>query len=130
MAPDAYPTVRRDDSVAEVNPEADERCNGPGEGFNLNLPLAHGAGGAAMEAAVAEAGKAIRDFGADAVVIALGYDAHKDDPIGVLKLEASDFGTIGRQVKGFGLPTLVVQEGGYAIDAIGDCLDAFLGGFK
>ena len=28
------------------------------------------------------------------------------------------------------LPTLVVQEGGYAIEAIGDCLDAFLGGFK
>ena len=109
---------------------ADERGNGPGEGFNLNLPLAHGAGGAAMEAAVAEAGKAIRDFGAEVVVIALGYDAHKDDPIGVLKLEAADFGTIGRQVKGFGLPTLVVQEGGYAIEAIGDCLDAFLGGFK
>ena len=71
-----------------------------------------------------------REFGAEAVVIALGYDAHKDDPIGVLKLEASDFGTIGRQVKAFGLPTLVVQEGGYAIEAIGDCLDAFLGGFK
>ena len=24
----------------------DERGNGPGEGFNLNLPLPHGAGGA------------------------------------------------------------------------------------
>lgn len=109
---------------------ADERGNGPGEGFNLNLPLAHGGTGAAMEKAVEEAGRAIRDFGAEALVLALGYDAHKDDPIGVLKLEASDFGTVGRQVKAFGLPTLVVQEGGYAIDAIGDCLDAFLGGFK
>ncbi len=60
----------------------------------------------------------------------LGYDAHKDDPIGVLKLEAADFGPIGERVKALGLPTLVVQEGGYAIEAIGDCLDAFLGGFK
>ena len=51
-------------------------------------------------------------------------------PIGVLKLEAADFGTIGERVKALGLPTLVVQEGGYAIEAIGDCLDAFLGGFK
>jgi len=33
-------------------------------------------------------------------------------------------------VKALGLPTLVVQEGGYAIEAIGECLDAFLGGFK
>jgi acetoin utilization deacetylase AcuC-like enzyme len=108
----------------------DERGNGPGEGFNLNLPLAHGTGGAAMKVAVERAGEAIQKFGADALVIALGYDAHKDDPIGVLKLEAADFGTIGAQVKAMGLPTLVVQEGGYAIEAIGGCLDAFLGGFK
>lgn len=108
----------------------DERGNGPGEGFNLNLPLAHGAGGAEMAAAVDKAGQAIRDFGADVVIVALGYDAHKDDPIGVLKLDDADFGTIASKVKAFGLPTLVVQEGGYAIEAIGDCLDAFLGGFK
>ncbi len=108
----------------------DERGNGPGEGFNLNLPLPHGAGGAAMAAAVDRAGEAIKAFGADVVIVALGYDAHKDDPIGVLKLDAADFGTIASKVKGFGLPTLVVQEGGYAIEAIGECLDAFLGGFK
>lgn len=108
----------------------DERGNGPGEGFNLNLPLAHGAGGAEMEAAVRRAERAMRDFGAEVLVVALGYDAHKDDPIGVLKLEASDFGTIGRLVRGIGLPTLVVQEGGYAIEAIGECLDAFLAGVK
>jgi len=109
---------------------ADERGNGPGEGYNLNLPLAHGAGGAAMAAAVEQAAEAIRAFGAEALVVALGYDAHKDDPIGVLKLQSADFGTIGAQVKAMGLPTLVVQEGGYAIEAIGECLDAFLGGFK
>lgn len=108
----------------------DERGNGPGEGFNLNLPLAHGAGGAEMAAAVDRAGEAIKAFGADVVIVALGYDAHRDDPIGVLKLDAADFGTIATKVKSFGLPTLVVQEGGYAIEAIGECLDAFLGGFK
>lgn len=108
----------------------DERGDGPGEGFNLNLPLAHGAGGPEMAAAVDTAAGAIKAFGADALVVALGYDAHKDDPIGVLKLESADFGTIGSQVKAIGLPTLVVQEGGYAIEAIGECLDAFLEGFK
>jgi hypothetical protein len=29
-----------------------------------------------------------------------------------------------------GLPTVVVQEGGYAVDAIGDCLTAFLDGAR
>jgi acetoin utilization deacetylase AcuC-like enzyme len=108
----------------------DEYGDGPGEGCNINLPLAPGAGGAEMAAAVERAGRAIREFHAEALIVALGYDAHKDDPIGVLKLEAADFGTIGAQVRALGLPTLVVQEGGYAIEAIGQCLDAFLGGFK
>lgn len=106
---------------------SDETGNGPGEGFNLNLPLRHGAGGAEMAAALDKAGDAIRAFGAEALVVPLGFDAHKDDPIGVLKLESADFAAIGTKVKALALPTLVVQEGGYAIEAIGNCLDAFLG---
>ena len=109
---------------------ADERGNGPGEGYNLNIPLPPGSGGAQMAAAVDAAGEAIRSFGAEVLVVALGYDAHKDDPIGVLELESADFGTVGEKVRGIGLPTLVVQEGGYAIEAIENCLDAFLQGFK
>jgi acetoin utilization deacetylase AcuC-like enzyme len=107
---------------------AGETGHGEGKGFNLNLPLAHGSGGDAMAAAIDAAAIRIRAFGTQALVLALGFDAHRLDPIGVLKLEAEDFGRIGAQVGAFGLPTLVVQEGGYAIDAIGDCLSAFLAG--
>lgn len=108
---------------------ASETGHGAGEGFNLNLPLAHGAGASAMMAALETAMERARAFGADVVVLALGFDAHRDDPIGVLKLDAKDFGDIGIRLKSLDLPTLVVQEGGYAIEAIGGCLDAFLGGF-
>ena len=108
---------------------ASETGFGAGEGFNLNLPLPHGAGGDAMAAAVEAASARIAGFGAEALVVALGYDAHRLDPIGVLALEAVDFARIGRQVRALGLPTLLVQEGGYAIDAIGDCLGAVLDGF-
>ncbi|WP_342359068.1 histone deacetylase family protein [Terrarubrum flagellatum] len=101
---------------------------GAGVGFNLNLPLAHGATGDAMTVAIDKASAKIRAFGADALVVALGYDAHEKDPIGALKLQSRDFAVIGERVRALGLPTLIVQEGGYAIDVIGDCLDAFLGG--
>ena len=101
---------------------------GAGEGFNVNLPLAHGSGGSAMMSAVETACRRIQEFKADAVVVALGFDAHARDPIGVLKLEAPDFGDIGARVRALSLPTLVVQEGGYAIDVLGDCLAAFLRG--
>jgi acetoin utilization deacetylase AcuC-like enzyme len=108
---------------------ATETGAGAGEGFNLNLPLPHGSDGAAMGAAVGIACERIRAFAPDAIVVALGYDAHRLDPIGVLTLDAADFAPIARAVGALRRPTLVVQEGGYAIDAIGDCLDAFLGAF-
>jgi acetoin utilization deacetylase AcuC-like enzyme len=109
---------------------ANETGYGAGEGYNLNLPLQPGAGGAEMNAALDTAIARVRAFGADALVVALGFDAHRDDPIGILKLEAKDFGSVGTKMQSLGLPTLVVQEGGYGIDAIQDCLDAFLTGFK
>ena len=104
-----------------------ERGHGAGEGFNLNLPVAHGSAGDAMLAAVDRALAAIDTFEADVLVVALGFDAHARDPIGVLKLESEDFAGIAARVRGLSLPAVVVQEGGYAIDAIGDCLAAFLG---
>jgi len=107
---------------------AAETGRGPGEGFNLNLPLAHGSGGEAMNRAIKTAGERIVAFGAQALVVPLGFDAHRLDPIGVLTLEAEDFGRIGALVRALGLPTLAVQEGGYAIEAIGDCLESFLEG--
>jgi acetoin utilization deacetylase AcuC-like enzyme len=103
-----------------------EQGVGGGEGFNVNLPLAHGSGGQAMHAAVDRACERIRAFQADALVVALGFDAHARDPIGVLSLQAEDFGGIAARIAALGVPTVIVQEGGYAVDAIGDCLRAFL----
>jgi acetoin utilization deacetylase AcuC-like enzyme len=109
---------------------AGERGCGAGEGFNLNLPLPHGAGGEAMAGAIETASERIRGFAPQALVVALGFDAHWLDPIGVLKMEAQDFSRCGALARTLHLPTLVVQEGGYALGAIGDCLGAFLDGLS
>jgi acetoin utilization deacetylase AcuC-like enzyme len=103
---------------------------GAGEGFNLNLSLAHGAGVDAMAAAIETASERIRAFAPQALVVALGFDAHRLDPIGVLKLEARDFARCGALVRALRLPTLIVQEGGYALGAIGECLGTFLDGIE
>jgi acetoin utilization deacetylase AcuC-like enzyme len=105
-----------------------EQGFGPGDGYNVNLPLPHGSTGEVMHAAVDRAIERIRAFNAEAMVVALGFDAHARDPIGVLKLDSEDFAGIAERVKALGVPTLVVQEGGYAVEAIGDCLRAFLRG--
>lgn len=105
---------------------ANERGVGDGDGGNLNLPLPHGSTGGGMLAAVDQALDAIARFDPGAVVVALGFDAHARDPIGVLKLEVDDFAAMAVKVKTLARPTLIVQEGGYAIDVIADCLTAFL----
>ena len=108
---------------------SDEIGFGDGEGYNLNLPLRHGARQDEALAVIEVAHRKAHDFGAEVLVVALGFDAHKDDPIGVLALETDDFAFLGKACRDFELPTLIVQEGGYAIHAIGESLAAFFRGF-
>jgi len=108
---------------------ADEEGVEAGAGFNLNLPVAPGTGDAIFLEAVDTGLARIRDYGAEALVLSLGYDAHQDDPLSKLKVTTDAFRAIGAKVRAFGLPTLVVQEGGYQVSIIGDCLGQFLDGF-
>jgi acetoin utilization deacetylase AcuC-like enzyme len=109
---------------------AHERGAGAGDGFNLNLPLPHGAGNAVFMQAVRQGATAVRDFAPQALVLALGFDSYKDDPISVLKLDLEAYREIGEQVGALRLPTVIVQEGGYLVEAIGPALDMFLSGFE
>lgn len=108
---------------------AEERGAGEGEGCNLNLPLAPGAGDAEFAAATRTAVRTAMDFGAKALVVALGFDSHADDPIGVLKVSAGGFRAVGEALGALGQPTVIIQEGGYALPVLADCLAEFLAGF-
>ena len=61
-------------------------------------------------------------------VLALGVDTAKGDPTGSWGLETRDFELNGRLIGQLGLPTLVVQEGGYRTRDIGKNVLAFLRG--
>lgn len=58
-------------------------------------------------------------FGADALVVSLGVDTYKGDPISRFRLDTPDYLEIGRRIATLALPTLIVMEGGYAVEAIG-----------
>ena len=107
---------------------ADESGQGEGEGYNINIPLAPKANDATFHAAVDEAAERVRAFGAEALVVALGYDSYREDPIGLLDVSTEGFRGIGARIRAIGLPTVVVQEGGYQISVIGQCLGQFLNG--
>ena len=56
-------------------------------------------------------------------------DTHEADPISHFKLRTSDYARMARRIAALGLPTLILMEGGYAIDALGANVAEFLGGF-
>ncbi len=107
-----------------------ERGAGEGEGFNVNLPLPIGTEGPGFLSTLDNLVEQMQLFKPEAMVIALGLDAHKDDPLAGLALETSDFYKIGQRLAALQLPTVIVQEGGYATEHLGNNLVAFLQGFS
>ncbi|RDU96194.1 histone deacetylase family protein [Trinickia dinghuensis] len=98
---------------------ADERGVGPGEGFNLNLPLPKGTAMSEFERALLQAGAALARHAPDALVVSLGVDTFEGDPISHFRLRTADYLRVGEIVERFGVPTLFVMEGGYMVDEIG-----------
>jgi len=108
---------------------SDERGDGAGAGKTLNLPLPRGTGLNGYDAALSKALDAVRDHRADLLVLSFGADTFEEDPISHFRLRQDDYRAIGSCIAAVGLPTLVVMEGGYAIDALGHNVDALLSGF-
>lgn len=97
---------------------------------NLNVPLAPGSGDDRWLAGVVVLADAVREFGATGLVVALGVDAARADPESPLEVTQAGFGEAGRVLGGLGLPTVVVQEGGYDLATIGGLVRATLKGME
>ncbi len=109
---------------------AHERGAGRGLGANLNIVLPKGTGDDAYMKAIDEAEKTIRAFAPGALVVALGLDASEKDPLAGLAVTTDGFRRVGAAIARLGLPTVLVQEGGYLSDILGANLRAALGGFE
>jgi acetoin utilization deacetylase AcuC-like enzyme len=108
---------------------ADEAGEGEGEGANLNLPLPHGTGLDAYLPALERALERIATHAPDLLVCSFGADTYEGDPIADFRLATEDYAELGRRIAAAGLPTLVVMEGGYAVDALGTNVERFLSAF-
>lgn len=109
---------------------ADETGEGAGKGFNLNLPLPAGTSNAGWLAALQEAIARVQGHAPDVLVVSLGLDTSAEDPICSFFLGQPEFEEVGRRLAALGLPTLLVQEGGYAVEAVGAHLLSVLRGFS
>jgi acetoin utilization deacetylase AcuC-like enzyme len=108
---------------------ADEIGEGEGEDATLNLPLPRGTTMREFIPALDRALDRIAAFAPDLLICSYGADTFAGDPISHFRIETADYQILARRIASAGRPTLIVMEGGYAVDALGHNVAAFLSGF-
>jgi acetoin utilization deacetylase AcuC-like enzyme len=98
----------------------DERGTGIGSGTTSNYPLPALTEDDDYLAALSAACADVASFGAEFVVVSLGLDTYFDDPISDLAVTPDGFEQSGAMIRDLGLPTVVLQEGGYAVEELGE----------
>jgi acetoin utilization deacetylase AcuC-like enzyme len=108
----------------------EETGSGAGEGFNVNLPMPHGASEPVFFERLEAALRVLQRFEPDALVLALGFDIYKDDPQSKVAVTTEGFAKLGATVGALQLPSVIVQEGGYHIETLDLNARAFFNGFN
>lgn len=98
-------------------------------GTHLNLPLPRGTDWSRYLPALETALARIEEQDPGALVVSLGVDTWDGDPISHFKLQTADYRRMGQRIGALDLPTVIVMEGGYAVESIGDNVAEFLEGF-
>jgi acetoin utilization deacetylase AcuC-like enzyme len=101
----------------------DDVGEGEGEGYSINLPVPGGTGEAGFLSLIEHVVMPVaRQYRPDLILISAGYDAHRDDPLGGLRLETSSFGGMSSRMQSLGdelgAPVGAVLEGGYDLTAL------------
>jgi acetoin utilization deacetylase AcuC-like enzyme len=108
---------------------ADETGAGPGTGCHRNFPLPAGTDDTRYLRTLEDALGLIAQFSPTHLVVSAGMDIYKDDPLGDFAITHQGIAAIGRAIAGLNLPTLVVMEGGYAVEALGGNVASLLEAF-
>lgn len=109
-----------------------DRGRGAGQGFNLNVPLPPGTGHDGYLAALDRlALPAIRAFAPEVIVVACGFDAAANDPLGRMLATADTFRQMTARVMALAEELcdgklLLVHEGGYSETYVPFCGHAVL----
>ena len=95
---------------------AAERGGEQAYGANLNIPLLKGCDDNTYLHGLDHALSAIRAFQPNWLVISAGYDTCQADPSTYFNLTDEVYSEIGKRIGALNLPTVIVHEGGYAIE--------------
>lgn len=111
---------------------SDERGEGAGAGFTLNVPLPPGEGDEMYRRVIADVIlPAARAYGPELVLVSAGFDAHRDDPLANIRLTEDGFVDLASAALTLAAEQsdgrlVAVLEGGYDQSALGRSVAAVL----
>jgi acetoin utilization deacetylase AcuC-like enzyme len=108
----------------------EERGSGEGLGFNLNFPLPPGTTDERYAATLSLALEAVHEYQPRFLIVSLGFDACACDPIGDFALTPGFYGIMAARIAALRIPTLLITEGGYHLERIGELAVRFLQGWQ
>lgn len=109
----------------------DETGEGDGQGYTRNFPLPKDTTPELYLSTLMKACTAINDYAPDYLVVSLGFDTYKNDPIAGLGLDEADYQRVGKTIRdNLPYPTLIIQEGGYNVEKLAALSENFLRGVR
>jgi acetoin utilization deacetylase AcuC-like enzyme len=110
--------------------DTDETGADPATGLNRNWPLPLETGDELYLSTLDNALREIRDFAPWALVVSAGLDIVPGDPAGGFRISPAGLHRIAAAIHALGLPAVLIQEGGYRVETLGQNAVAFLSGFN
>ena len=112
---------------------AEDRGFGAGKGTILNLPLPPGSGEEQVVRLLPRIRKFLEEARPDALIIGAGFDAHREDDMSGLNFSVDVYRRLGSFVTELGRDltggrVVSILEGGYNLDQLGICAEAYLSG--
>ncbi|MFN3309471.1 MAG: histone deacetylase family protein, partial [Anaerolineales bacterium] len=105
---------------------ADEVGEGKGRGFNRNFPLPPQTDDQTYLQTLEEALQALLQMSPRFVILSLGLDTHWEDPLANFALTTDFYAAMAQRIARLKLPTLIVLEGGYNLDRLGELAVRFV----
>jgi len=102
----------------------DETGTGKGTGYTLNFPLEKNSGEEEYLKVFSSILPKIEEYRPDIILVSCGFDAHKNDPIGGMKLESSSYRKFHNLLEKLGIRIIYFLEGGYNPEVILESVEA------
>jgi acetoin utilization deacetylase AcuC-like enzyme len=128
-----YVSIHAEDEYPYYSGFENETGVGQGVGSNINLPLRKDASFGEYKEKLDSAVQTLEAFGPEFLVVSLGFDTFRMDPLGSFDIDTEDYETIARTIHGnpmlSKIKSVILLEGGYVIEKLGENLVSFLKGW-